>query len=476
MDTRSARRAGSLCKLLPVACVLVTPVWTHAQDNETSLLPYRQDPYPSTYQPLASQPTAIVNATILDGAGNQIENGTVLMEQGTISAIGTDVLVPDDVRVFDGAGKWVTPGIIDIHTHAGVSGRQHPSLSDSNEMTGPIQARLWVEHSLWPQHPAFARALAGGVTTMQVLPGSGNLIGGRSVIIKNVPARTMQGMKFPDAPYGLKMACGENPKRAYGGMGNGPSTRMANVAGFREAFIEAAEYKRSWENYLAELENAEEGEEPNPPNRDLGMDTLAAVLDGDIFVNNHCYRADELAVMMDLAKEMGFTITAFHHTIEAYKVADLLAENDVCAVMWSDWWGYKIEALDGVLENIALVDRAGACAIAHSDSDAVMQRMNQEVAKAMAAGNRIGLNITRAQAIRWITANPASAMRIDDKVGSLEVGKQADVVLWTTDPFSVYALAEQVFIDGARVYDRNDPTKQPQSDYELGIVARGDHQ
>ena len=308
---------------------------------------------------------------------------------------------------------------------------------------------------------------------MQILPGSGNLIGGRSIIIKNVPARTMQEMKFPGAPYGLKMACGENPKRAYGGMGSAPATRMANVAGYRQAFIEAAEYKRGWENYLVKIED---GEDVQPPTRDLGMDTLAAVLDDDIFVNNHCYRADELAVMMDLAKEMGFKITAFHHTIEAYKVADLLAENDVCAVMWSDWWGYKLEALDGVLENIALVEKAGACAIAHSDSEAVMQRMNQEIAKAMAAGNRIGLNISRANAIRWITSNPARAMRINDKVGSLEVDKQADVVIWTTDPFSVYALAEHVFIDGAHIYDRSDPSKQPQSDYELGIVKRGDHQ
>ena len=473
MHTRMSRGTSIISRLLFISSVLFAPLLIQAQDDETSLLPYKRSYYPSTYKVLASESVAISNATILDGTGRQIDNGTLLMEDGKITAIGANIQVPEGMRIFDGTDKWVTPGIIDIHTHVGVSSRHHPSLSDGNEMTGPIQARLWVEHSLWPQHPGFARALAGGVTTMQVLPGSGNLIGGRSVIIKNVPARTMQGMKFPGAPYGLKMACGENPKRAYGGMGSTPATRMANVAGYRQAFIKAAEYKRGWENYLAKLEA---GEDIQPPTQDLGMDTLAAVLDGDIFVNNHCYRADELAVMMDLAKEMGFKITAFHHTIEAYKVADLLAENDVCAVMWSDWWGYKLEALDGVLENIALVEKAGACAIAHSDSEAVMQRMNQEIAKAMAAGNRIGLDISRAEAIRWITSNPARAMRIDDKVGSLEVDKQADVVIWTTDPFSVYALAEHVFIDGAHIYDRNDPSKQPQSDYELGIVKRGDHQ
>lgn len=473
MHTRMTRGASILSRLLFISSVLFAPLLIQAQDDETSLLPYKRNYYPSTYKVPASESVAISNATILDGTGRQIDNGTLLMEGGKIVAIGVDAQIPNGARVFDGTDKWVTPGIIDIHTHVGVSNRQHPSFSDGNEMTGPIQARLWVEHSLWPQHPGFARALAGGVTTMQVLPGSGNLIGGRSVIIKNVPARTMQGMKFPGAPHGLKMACGENPKRAYGGMGSTPATRMANVAGYRQAFIKAAEYKRGWENYLAKLEA---GEDIQPPAQDLGMDTLAAVLDGDIFVNNHCYRADELAVMMDLAKEMGFRITSFHHTTEAYKVADLLAENDVCAVMWSDWWGYKPEALDGVLENIALVERAGACAIAHSDSEAVMQRMNQEIAKAMAAGNRIGLDISRAEAIRWITSNPARAMRIDDKVGSLEVGKNADAVIWTTDPFSVYALAEHVFIDGSHIYDRSDPFRQPQSDYELGIVKRGDHQ
>ena len=213
---------------------------------------------------------------------------------------------------------------------------------------------------------------------------------------------------------------------------------------------------------------------PKPPKRDLGKDTLAAVLDGHMFVNIHCYRADELAVMMDLAKEMNFTITAFHHTTEAYKVADMLADNDICAVMWSDWWGYKAEALDAIPENIALVDKAGACAIAHSDSEGVIQHMNLEVAKAMAAGNRAGMEITREHAFTWITSNPARAMRIDEKVGSLEVGKDADLVIWSGDPFSIYSLAEDVFIDGAHVYDRDDPARNPQSDYELGIVKRGD--
>lgn len=459
---------------LIVTGFLLLPLSTFAQDDP--IAPYKQDPYPSTYQPQASEPTAIINATILDGIGGMIENGQILLMDGKIAAIGDDIDIPSSTRIIDANDKWVTPGIVDIHTHIGVGSRMHPTLSDGNEKGNPIQSHLWIEHSLWPQHPSFARSLAAGVTTMQVLPGSGNLIGGRSLTIKNVPARTMQEMKFPGAPYGLKMACGENPKNNYGSKERSPSTRMANVAGYRAEFIKANEYKRDWEAYLKKQNETESSGEGKPPKRNLGMDTLAAVLDGDIFVNNHCYRADEMAVMLDLAKEMGFKITAFHHSIEAYKIADLLADNDVCAVMWSDWWGYKLEAFDGIYENIALVDNAGACAIAHSDSESVVQHLNLEVAKAMASGNRMGLNISRAEAFRWITINPARAMGVADKVGSLEAGKDADVVIWSGDPFSVYTLAEQVFIDGASIYDRNNSSKHPQSDFELGIVNRGDHQ
>jgi len=476
------RLAVIILMRLAACAIIIVPVLSAMAVSSAveSQPPWQQDPYPATYHPLPSVTTAITHATILDGAGGRIEQGTIVFEDGRIAAVGKDVAIPSSARVIDGTGKWLTPGIIDMHSHLGVSSRLHQSLSDGNERSGPVQAELWIEHALWPQHPTFVRALAGGVTTLQVLPGSANLIGGRSVIIRNVPARTVQEMKFPGAPYGLKMACGENPTRVYGGKDKSPGTRMANVAGYREAFIQAREYMREWETYL---ENAAQGKntdkngedkESKPPKRNLAMDTLAAVLDGEIFVNIHCYRADEMAVMIDLAEEMGFEIAAFHHAIEAYKIADILARQGVCAVMWPDWWGYKLEAFDAVPENIALVDREG-CAIAHSDSEAVVQSMHLEVAKAMAAGNRIGLDISRADAMRWITINPARAMGIDDKVGSLEAGKQADVVVWSADPFSVYTLAEQVYIDGALVFERGNPARTPQGDFELGITGRGDY-
>ena len=200
------------------------------------------DPYPSTYQPIASPPVLITGATVLTGTGTRLDNAGVLMRDGRIVAVGTNLDAPADAIRVDGSGKWVTPGVIDVHSHLGVYPSPGMSAhSDGNEMTSPVTPNVWAEHSVWPQDPAFAAALAGGVTALQILPGSANLIGGRGVTLKNVPAHTYQAMKFPGAPWGLKMACGENPKRVYGGKG-GPATRMANVAGYRAAFIDAAEY------------------------------------------------------------------------------------------------------------------------------------------------------------------------------------------------------------------------------------------
>jgi imidazolonepropionase-like amidohydrolase len=338
-------------------------------------------------------------------------------------------------------------------------------------MTAPSTAQVWAEHSVWPQDPGFSRALAGGVTSLQILPGSANLFGGRSVTLKNVPSTTYQGMKFPGAPYGLKMACGENPKRVYGDKGLAPSTRMGNMAAYRAQWIEAQEYVRSWANYESSqsAKKSDKNEMVEAPKRDLRLETLAGVLNGDILVHMHCYRADEMATILDMANEFGYHVSAFHHGVEAYKIADMLAQNGVCGALWADWWGFKAEAYDGIQENIALVDRPeGSCAIVHSDSAEGIQRLNQEAAKAMTRGQRAGLEITPEHAIAWITANPAKSMGILDQTGTLEPGKMADVVIWNGNPFSVYAKADQVFVDGALLYDRTDPARQPLSDFELG--------
>ena len=403
----------------------------------------------------------------MTAAGEVIPNGQVLLVDGKVAAVGAAVDAPSNVRVVDATGKFVTPGIIDTHSHLGAYASPSVSAhSDGNEATDPVTAEVWVEHSVWPQDPGFVRALEGGITTLQILPGSANLFGGRSVTLKNVPARTVQAMKFPGAPYGLKIACGENPKRVYGSKGRAPSTRMGNVAGYRAAWIRAADYRRkmdAWENG---------GGRGDAPTRDLELETLAGVLRGDILVHNHCYRADEMAQMIDIAKEFGYKIRSFHHGVEAYKVADLLARDSISGSLWADWWGFKMEALDFTKANVAMVHNAGARAIVHSDDPIGIQKLNQEAAKALAAGRQAGLEISDNDALRWITANAAWALGIDDRVGTLEPGKNADVVVWSANPFSVYARADQVFVDGALLFDRSNPALQPRTDFELGILPR----
>ncbi len=422
------------------------------------------DPFPSTYRPFPSGTTVIRGATILTGVGPTIERGTLVIEDGKIAALGANVASPPGATEIDANGRWVTPGIIDTHSHLGV----YPapgvsSLSDGNEMTNPVTAEVWAEHSIWPHDPGFGHAIAGGVTALQVLPGSANLIGGRGVTVRPVPSRTYQGMKFPGAPHGLKMACGENPKRVYAQ--RGPATRMGNVAGYRAAWIRAQRYLDQWESWQSE--GADEDEKPD---RDLQLESLAGVLRGEILVHNHCYRADEMATMIDIAREFGYSIASFHHGVEAYKVADLLRENDICGSLWADWWGFKLEAYDGIQENIPMVHAAGACAIVHSDDGHGIQRLNQEAAKAMGAAWRRGMSISREDAMRWITINPARALGIDGVTGSLEPGKSADVVVWSADPFSVYAKAEQVFIDGALMYDRSRPDPMIFGDFVAGSL------
>ncbi|AVA13897.1 MULTISPECIES: amidohydrolase [Sphingopyxis] len=425
---------------------------------------FDKDPYPSTYKPYPGQATAVRNVTIFDGEGGRIDNGTVLLTNGKVEAIGgADLPIPADIAVYDGTGKYLTPGIIDIHSHLGdYPSPSVPAHSDGNEATSPTTPEVWAEHSVWPQDPGFGRALTnGGVTTLQILPGSANLIGGRSVVLKNVPARTVQGMKFPGAPYGLKMACGENPKRVYGAKGRMPSTRMGNMAVDRQTWAKAAAYKKKLDD-------------GKTVDRDLAMETLAGVLSGEIRVQNHCYRADEMAQVIDMSHEFGYKVAAFHHAVEAYKIADLLQREGICAALWADWWGFKMEAYDSVPENIPLVYKAGTCTIVHSDDANQIQRLNQEAAKGLAAGRRMGIEISDEQAWTWLSYNPAKALGIEAKTGSLKPGKMADVVLWNGNPFSVYTRPEKVWVDGALLYDAMDPKRRPVSDFELGQPGEGD--
>jgi imidazolonepropionase-like amidohydrolase len=429
---------------------------------------YSRDPFPSTYRVYPGVPTLVNNVTIFDGEGGRIENGSVLFADGKIVGVGQSLTAPAGATVIDGRGKWVTPGVIDIHSHLG----NYPSPGveahqDGNEVTGPVRAEVWAEHGIWPQDPGFSRALAnGGVTSLHILPGSANLFGGRGTTLKNVYGRTMQQMKFPGAPYSLKMACGENPKRVYGGRNQMPGSRMGNVALMRQTWVRAQDYRRKWDKY--------ERDGGDMPSRDTQLDTLRGVLNGEILVQNHCYRADEMANIIDMSKEFGYKVTAFHHAVEAYKIADLLRQNDTCAAIWADWWGFKMEAYDGINENIPFVHNAGACTIVHSDDANGIQRLYQEASKALTYGRRAGIQIPDEVAWTWLSYNPAKALGIADRTGSLKPGKMADVVLWNGNPFSVYTRPQMVWVDGALLYDANDPNRRPVSDFELGQPGEGD--
>jgi imidazolonepropionase-like amidohydrolase len=429
--------------------------------------PARVTPPPVASEPPAP-PVAIVHASLwtADAKGTRFDDGTLVMRDGRIAALGK-VAVPAGARVIDAGGRVVTPGLIDAHSHLGVyASPEVPAHADGNEATAPNTAEVNAEHSFWPQDPGLTRALAAGVTSLLVLPGSANLIGGRGFAVKNRPARSAAAMRFPGAPYVLKMACGENPKRVYGKKA-GPSTRMGNIAQVRAAFNAAQDYWRKWDTF--EKKGRAKGDLPPP--RDLRLETLVEVLRGRILVQNHCYRADEMLLMLDVAAEFGFQIRAFHHALEAYKIADVLARRGVAVATWADWWGFKLEAFDGIPENLAMVQAAGGRPVVHSDSPIGIQHLNQAAAQGLASGRAMGLQLSDDDALRWVTINPAWVLGVDKQTGSLEVGKMADVVIWSHQPLSIYALPDQVFVDGYEVYER--AKGQRPSDFELGILPEG---
>ncbi len=480
---------------------------------------WQEPPLPSTITPVL-----IRNATLMLATGKTIPRGNILLTNGKIAAISEfDIPAPDGVQVVDGTGKFVTPGIIDTHSHVGVYAMPNTTAhDDGNEATSPVTPDVHTADAFWPQDPAIERAVAGGVTTFQILPGSANLVGGRAITLKLRPALSPKFMHFRGAPDGLKMACGENPKRVYGKQRHSaPGTRMGNLAMQRKAFLDAKKHEDEWTRFraaetkrrddddkavttfAAEVEarkrqQAECKADPylttcvdwqkgwdkpllapvpsvpgTPPSRDPAKETLIGVLKGKIMLHVHCYRADDMLAMLSLADEMGFSIRSFHHALEAYKIRDILAKRNISVSTWADWWGFKMEAYDGIPENLALIQESGGIPILHTDSPEGIQRMNQEVGKAVGAGRQAGIAVTDEDAIRWLTANPAWALGIQDQTGTLEVGKDADVVLWNRHPFSVYASAERVWIDGITILDKG-KKRPPWSDFELGQNTGGE--
>ncbi|MBI3949300.1 MAG: amidohydrolase family protein [Acidobacteria bacterium] len=390
----------------------------------------------------------IQNATIMTVTRGTIQNGSVLIRDGKIAAVGERLKAPANAQIIDAAGKYVIPGIIDCHSHIAIDG-------GVNEGTLAVTAMVRIEDVLDPVDIDIYRDLAGGVTTANVLHGSANPIGGQNSVIKLRWGKTAKEMVVEGAPPGIKFALGENPKRsnfnAPGVQQRSPATRMGVEYVIREAFTEARAYMRKWDEYKQQS-SARNGDSPNhvlPPKRDLKLETLAEVLRGERMVHAHCYRADEILMLIRLAEEFGFKIATFQHVLEGYKVAKEIAAHGAGASTFSDWWAYKVEAYDAIPYNAAIMTRKGVLVSLNSDSAELARRLNLEAAKAVKYGG-----LTEDEALALVTINPAKQLRIDKRVGSIEVGKDADLVIFSGHPLSVYSIVEKVFIDGQVYFDR----------------------
>ncbi|MGA7447489.1 MAG: amidohydrolase [Terriglobales bacterium] len=403
-------------------------------------------------QPAAPHDIIIRNAIVMTATHGTIPNGSVWIHNGKIQAVGETVNAPPGPHVtfIDAGGKYLTPGIIDCHSHIALN-------DDVNEATSPVTPQMMMKDAFDYQDKAIYRALAGGVTTSLLLHGSANMIGGQAVVIKHKYGATRDEMLFPNAPRSIKFASGENPKRVYGSRDQLPSTRMGNFAVQRQALVEAQDYMREWDAYHDKIKRNDkdkdkDSKDATPPKRDLKLEALADVLRGNLMVQIHIYRADEMLTEIAMAKEFGYKIRAFHHALEAYKVADQLAANNIAIATFSDWWGYKQEAWDAIPWNAVMAMRKGVRVAIKSDSEDFNRRLNQEAAKTIRYGGA-----TEDEALKMITINPAWIIGVDDKVGSIEVGKDADLVIWDGYPLSSYGVPEKVLIDGEIYFDRQQP-------------------
>ena len=391
----------------------------------------------------AHQDVVIKNAIVMTVTHGNIKNGSVYIKDGKIAAVGESVNAPANAIVIDAEGRYLTPGIVDSHSHIALD-------DDVNEATSPVTPQMIMKDAFDYQDKAIYRALAGGVTTSLLLHGSANMIGGQAVVVKHKYGDSRDALLFPNAPGSIKFASGENPKRVYGGRDQLPSTRMGNFAVQRQALVEAQDYIREWDNYNAKVNRGDK--DANPPKRDLKLEALADVLRGKLMVQIHCYRADEMLTEIAMAKEFGYKLRAFHHALEAYKVADQLAANNVGIATFADWWGYKQEAWDAIPWNAVMAMRKGVRVAIKSDSEDYTRRLNQEAAKIMRYGGA-----TEEEALKMITLNAAWIVGVDDRVGSIDVGKDADLVIWGGYPLSSYGVPEKVLIDGEVYFDRSQP-------------------
>ena len=415
------------------------PASTQPTAGEESKAP----PTPHTGTPPAPTDVVIKNAYLMTVTHGNIKNGSLYIKNGKIAAIGKTVNAPASAVVIDAGGRYVTPGVVDSHSHIALD-------EDVNEATSPITPQMKMIDAFDYTDKAIYRALAGGVTTSLLLHGSANMIGGQAVVIKHKYGASRDAMLFPNAPPSIKFASGENPKRVYGTKEQLPSTRMGNFEVLREALQQGREYIREWDDYNAKVKRGDK--DAKAPKRDLKLEALADIVRGKFLVQIHCYRADEFLTEIAIAKEFGYKIRAFHHALESYKVADEIAKEGIGVAAFADWWGYKREAWDAIPWMPVIDMRKGVRVAIKSDSDDFDRRLNQEAGKTIRYGGA-----TEEEALKMITLNPAWIVGVDDRVGSLDVGKDGDVVIWSDYPLSVYAVPEKVLIDGDVYFDRSLP-------------------
>jgi len=386
----------------------------------------------------------IQNATVLTVTQGTIEHGSVLIKDGKIAEVGPNVKAPSGAQVIDGTGMFVTPGIIDCHSHIAVDG-------SVNEGSISVSSIANIAEVLDSDDVSIYRDLAGGVTTANVLHGSANSIGGQTIVIKLRWGQPAARLPFEGALPGIKFALGENPKRSNfsirGGERRYPATRMGVEETIRAAFTEARDYKNAWDAYNKKVAAGEKN--LLPPRRDLRLDPLVEVIEGKRYLHSHCYREDEILMLLRVAKEFGFKVRTFQHVLEGYKVADELTAAGVGASTFSDWWAYKVEAYDAIPYNAALMTRRGVVVSINSDDAEEATHLNQEAAKAIKYGG-----LSHDEALKLVTINPAIQLGIDKRVGSIEVGKDADLVIYNHDPLSAYAVVQKTLIDGRVYFDR----------------------
>jgi len=416
--------------------------------------------------PLGAQVTVIQNATIMSEGAKGTFKGSIVVKDGKITEVGDNVMVPAGATVIDAQGQYVIPGIIDCHSHIAVDG-------GVNEGSVSVSSMVNIKDVINPEDIAIYRALAGGVTSANILHGSANAIGGQTLVLKMRWGQDAEGMIFQGATPGIKFALGENPKRAgnpQGGRGapatnaRYPATRMGVEDVIREAFNEAKQYKTTWDAYDAAVAK---GQHTIPPRKDLKLESLKEVLEGKRFVHAHCYRADEILMLIRVADDYGFKIKTFQHVLEGYKVAKEIAAHGAGGSTFSDWWAYKAEAFDAIPYNAAVMTKKGVVSSLNSDDAELMRRLNTEAAKAMKYGG-----LTREEALALVTINPAKQLGVDNRVGSIEVGKDADIVIYDKDPLSNYAKVQKVWIDGNKYFDRDsDVSARPNKELEKKKLA-----